>query len=307
MNFDKLDLQLLETINNMNGLPEGPVNIRRNGETVFRRSSPHILVQPHPSKSGLYIEVKPGTIDEIVHIPVLVTTEGLKDKVYNTFVIGENSRVTVMAGCGIHNDGSHDSVHEGNHEIIVKAGAHLKYMEKHYGQGQGSGKRVLTPSTSVILEKGASCEMELVQIRGVDDSVRSTVAHLQERTSLKIIERLLTHGDQVCESSIEVFIEGIQGNAQILSRSVAQDNSRQSFRASLVGAEECRGHVECDSIIMGNAKIKAVPQLVAENSEAVLTHEAAIGKIAGEQLIKLMSLGLSEKEAIDAIIEGFLR
>jgi Fe-S cluster assembly scaffold protein SufB len=198
------------------------------------------------------------------------------------------------------------SRHDGIHEIIVRQGARLKYAEKHYGEGTGQGKRLLNPTTRITIEKGASAELEMVQIKGVDDTLRVTEAHIAEKGSLKIIERLLTQGEQSAESDIKAIIEGEGGTAQVLSRSVAQEHSYQEFRAALIGHTACVGHVECDAIIMDNARIRSIPELLAENAEAVLTHEAAIGKIAGEQLIKLMSLGLTEKEAVDAILEGSL-
>jgi len=307
MNFNDLEFQLLEAVTNIQGLPSGAANIRRDGKAVLRQSSPNIIITSKIDNPGLNVEIKPGTKNESVHVPVILTQAGFKEKVYNTFIVGEEADITIIAGCGIHNDSHQESRHEGIHEIIVKTGAHLKYVEKHYGQGRGEGKRVFTPYTRVIVESGASCEMEMVQIRGVDDTVRNTTAHVGKSGILKIIERLLTEGEQFAESNIDIIIEGKNGAAQILSRSVAQDNSRQIFKATLNGKTECTGHVECDSIIMNNSQIRSVPELVAEDAGAVLTHEAAIGKIAGEQLIKLMSLGLTEKEAVDTIINGFLR
>jgi len=307
MNFNQLDMQLLNAVSDLRAVPAGPVNIRRNGEVIARNSSSNITVRSKEDKPGLVVEVKPGTANETVHVPVILTKAGFKDVVYNTFVIGENSDVSIIAGCGIHNDSHVDSGHEGIHEIIVKKGARVRYIEKHYGQGEGTGKRILNPSTVITVENGGSAELEMYQIKGVDDTFRSTTAYIQEAGNLKIVERLLTHGRQNAESDIRIYIEGKGGSAQILSRSVAKDTSTQIFRASLVGKTQCIGHVECDSIIMEDARIKSTPELIAEDSEAVLTHEAAIGKIAGEQLIKLMSLGLTEREAIDTILEGFLR
>ncbi|MDD3023252.1 MAG: SufD family Fe-S cluster assembly protein [Syntrophomonadaceae bacterium] len=307
MKFEQLDMNLLQTIADMKKFPTGALNIRRDGQAVLRQSSPNISITTNPENGGLIVDIKAGTKQETVHVPVILTKSGFKDKVYNTFIVGEDADVTIIAGCGIHNDSHADSSHNGIHEVIVKKGARLKYVEKHYGEGSGKGKRILNPTTIIKMESGAVAEMEMSQIKGVDDTLRSTVAYIKEKGNLKVVERLLTHDNQIAESDIEVHIEGIGGVAQILSRSVAQDSSSQVFKAALYGENECSGHVECDAIIMDCAKIRAIPQLVAENAEAVLTHEAAIGKIAGEQLIKLMSLGLSEKEAIDTILEGFLR
>ncbi|MEN6350467.1 MAG: SufD family Fe-S cluster assembly protein [Syntrophomonas sp.] len=307
MKFSHLDMNLLQTVADLNKLPQGAINIRRDGQAVLRQSSPNISIKTDPDTNGLLVEVKPGTRDETVHVPVILTKSGFKDKVYNTFIVGEDADVTIIAGCGIHNDSHADSSHDGIHQVIVKKGARMRYLEKHYGEGNGEGKRILNPTTIVRVESGGSAEMEMVQIKGVDDTIRSTVAHVEDKANLKIVERLMTHGEQRAESDIEINIEGRGGTAQILSRAVARDNSYQLFKANLVGKNECSGHVECDAIIMDRARIKSVPQLLAEDAEAVLTHEAAIGKIAGEQLIKLMSLGLTEQEAIDTILEGFLR
>ena len=240
-------------------------------------------------------------------MPVVLTQSGLNDKVYNTFIVGEDADVVIIAGCGIHNEAHANSRHDGIHDIIVKKGARLLYTEKHYGQGEGAGKRILNPTTVVTVEDGAYCEMELVQIKGVDDTIRNTEAVIHKKGNLRIVEKLLTQGDQNAVSDIKIVIEGKGGTAQVLSRSVAQEHSMQSFHAALTGKTECFGHVECDAIIMGNAVIRSIPELHAENAEAVLTHEAAIGKIAGEQLIKLMSLGLTEEEAVNTILDGFLK
>lgn len=307
MKLNDLDLNLLNTIASLKGVPAGALNIRKDGEAVIRHSSPNISILSLEGKPGIKVEIKPGTKDETVHIPVILTKSGFQDLVYNTFIVGEDSDVTIIAGCGIHNDSHADSSHQGIHEIIVKRGAHMKYTEKHYGEGQGSGKRILHPATIITVEEGASAELELVQIRGVDDTHRSSKATVHEKGSLKIVERLMTHSEQNASSEVDVIIAGKGGTAQILSRSVARDQSHQVFKASMVGKNECMGHVECDAIIMEDARIQAMPALAAEDSSAVLTHEAAIGKIAGEQLIKLMSLGLSEQEAVNTILEGFLR
>lgn len=307
MKLSKLDLELLDTIANLKDVPKGALNIRLNGKAVIRQSSPNISVGPNADGTGLLVEIKPGTKNETVHVPVVLTQSGLHDKVYNTFIVGENADATIIAGCGIHNESHAVSQHDGIHEIIVKAGAKLKYLEKHYGEGSEAGKRVLNPTTVITIEAGASAELEMIQIKGVDDTIRSTVAHVHEKGNLKIMERLLTQDDQKAESDITIYLEGNGGAAQVLSRAVAQGTSYQVFRAALIGQAASVGHVECDAILMDNARIRSIPEIQAENADAVLTHEAAIGKIAGEQLIKLMSLGLTEKEAIDTILEGFLR
>ncbi|MEQ8201413.1 MAG: SufD family Fe-S cluster assembly protein [Syntrophomonadaceae bacterium] len=307
MQLSKLDMDLLEAVADLKEVPPGALNIRLNGTPVIRHSSPNISVGPNQDGSGLLVEIKPGTQHETVHVPVVLTQPGLQEKVYNTFIVGENADATIIAGCGIHNSSHAESRHDGIHEIIVRTGAKLKYTEKHYGEGDEAGKRVLNPSAVITVEEGASAEMEMVQIKGVNDTVRSTVAHVHARGNLKITERLLTQGDQKAESDITIYLEGPGASAQVLSRAVAQGDSYQLFKAALVGRDACMGHVECDAILMDKARIRSVPEIQAEDADAVLTHEAAIGKIAGEQLIKLMSLGLSESEAVDTILEGFLR
>jgi Fe-S cluster assembly scaffold protein SufB len=306
MKFDNLSLDLLNSISDLTRVPDGAVNIRVDGEAVVRNSSPNVTITPREDGKGFVLEVRPGTA-EIIHVPVLITRAGIQETVYNNFLIGEDSEVTIIAGCGIHNPSHSDSQHDGVHEFLVKPGARLKYIEKHLGQGSGEGKRIMNPTTRITLQSGAAAEMEMTQIKGVDDTVRSTLAYIEDQASLKIVERLMTEGDQAAESDVQLNIVGKGGSGQIISRSVARGNSVQVFRASLVGQIECNGHVECDSIIMDKARISSIPQLEAEDSEAVLTHEAAIGKIAGEQLVKLMSLGLTEQEAVDVIIDGFLR
>jgi len=306
-NIGVIDKQLLNAISGLTKIPQGAFNIRKDGQAILRRSSPNIYVGPNAENNGLLVDIKPGTRNETVHVPVIVTQSGFHDKVYNTFIVGAGADITIIAGCGIHNESHSDSGHDGIHEIIVKKGARLKYIEKHYGEGKGLGKRILNPTTKIVLEAGATAEMEMVQIKGVDDTLRKTVADIGDKANLKIVERLMTHGDQKAVSDIKLNIEGKGASGQVLSRSVARDNSMQVFKAALVGKNECVGHVECDAILMDKARIQSIPELNAENTEAILTHEAAIGKIAGEQLVKLMSLGLTEKEAIDVILEGFLK
>lgn len=307
MNFSKLDMDLLNTIAELKGMPSGALNIRKDGQAVVRQSSSNISIIPLEEKPGIRVEIKPGTRGETVHIPVILTKSGLTDLVYNTFVVGADSDITIIAGCGIHNDSHADSSHQGIHEILVGKGARMKYVEKHYGEGSGQGKRILHPTTIITVEEGGHAELELVQIRGVDDTHRLSKASVKTGASLKFVERVMTHDEQKASSEIDVNIEGRGATAQVFSRSVAKDKSLQIFQAVLRGQTECMGHVECDAIIMDHARIQALPQLVAEDSNAVLTHEAAIGKIAGEQLIKLMSLGLNEAEAVNTILEGFLR
>ncbi len=307
MKLNAIENELLKNIADLHKIPSGAVNIRKNGEGIIRHSSANIEVRPKTDKPGIDVIIAPGTKNEAVHIPVLITMSGVVDVVYNTIIIGEGADVTVVAGCGIHNPGSKKSQHDGIHEIIVKKGAKIRYLEKHYGEGEGSGERVLNPQTLVIMEQDSMAEMELVQIKGVDSTVRDTKAKLAEGASLIITERLLTHQNQEAVSDMTIELNGRGSNAKVVSRSVAKDNSKQVFRPIVIARASSKGHVECDSIIMNQGKISSTPAITAEHPDAQLTHEAAIGRIAEEQLLKLMTLGLSEEEAEDVILRGFLQ
>ena len=288
-------------------MPEGAYNIRANGQSAGRRSTANIEITSKPEGNGIDIHIKPGTKRESVHIPVVLSESGLKETVYNDFYIGEDSDVVIVAGCGIHNCGTQDSQHDGVHRFFVGKNAKIRYVEKHYGEGDGEGKRILNPGTEVYMEENSVAEMEMVQIRGVDSTERVTTAELAAGAKLIVKERLMTHSSQSAVSVYKVNLNGAGANADVVSRSVARDNSYQKFDACIAGNAPCHGHTECDSIIMDQGRILAVPSLEANNTEAELIHEAAIGKIAGEQLIKLMTLGLTEAEAEEQIINGFLR
>ena len=272
-----------------------------------RSTTANIDITTKTDKPGIDIKIKPGTKHESVHIPVVVSASGLKEMVYNDFYIGEDSDVVIVAGCGIHNCGDQDSEHDGIHRFFIGKNAKVKYVEKHYGEGDGTGKRVLNPGTEVYMEENSQMEMEMVQIKGVDSTIRTNTAKLAAGARLVVRERLLTHGAQVAESIYEVELNGEGSSADVVSRSVAKGTSKQTFSASIAGNAKCSGHTECDAIIMDDAKILAVPGLEANDVDAALIHEAAIGKIAGEQLIKLMTLGLTEEEAENQIINGFLK
>lgn len=302
-----LQMQMLREVADLHKIPEGAYNIRSNSESAGRRSTENIEIISKTDVSGLDIKIKPGTKNESVHIPVIMTKSGLKETVYNDFYIGEGADVLIVAGCGIDNCGGQDSEHDGIHRFFVEKGAHVRYVEKHYGSGSGAGKRILNPVTEVYQDEDSSVEMEMVQIKGVDDTVRKTVATLKAGAKLVVRERLMTHDNQNAVSTYVVELNGNGSSADVVSRSVAKDNSYQKFDAKIIGNAECSGHTECDSIIMDNGKILAVPGLEANNVDASLVHEAAIGKIAGEQLVKLMTLGLTEQEAEEQIVNGFLR
>ena len=305
--IDQIQKRLLEEVADLHDVPEGAYNIRANGETAVRNTTANIDIVTKEDGSGIDIKVKPGTKKESIHIPVVLSKSGLKEVVYNDFYIGEDSDVFIVAGCGIDNCGNQDSEHDGMHRFFVGKNAKVKYVEKHYGGGDGLGKRILNPVTEVYMEEGSSMEMEMVQIKGVDSTDRKTVAELAAGAKMVVRERLMTHGQQTAISDYQVQLNGEGANADVVSRSVAKDESYQKFDSRIIGNAPCTGHTECDAIIMGNAKILAIPQLEANNIDAALIHEAAIGKSAGEQIIKLMTLGLTEEEAEEQIVNGFLR
>ena len=307
MALDEIQLRLLQEIADLHTVPEGAYNIRSNSALAGRNSTANIDIVSKEDGSGIDIHIKPGTKKESVHIPVVLSESGLKETVYNDFYIGEDSDVVIIAGCGIHNCGVQDSQHDGVHRFFVGKNAKIKYVEKHYGEGDGTGKRILNPVTEVTMEDGSSMEMEMVQIKGVDSTVRTTRATLAAGASLVVRERLMTHGSQRAESIYTTDLNGDGARADVVSRSVAKDQSYQKFDSRITGNAACTGHTECDAIIMDDARILAVPQLEANNIDAALIHEAAIGKIAGEQIIKLMTLGLTEQEAEEQIVNGFLK
>ena len=305
--MDAIQKRILMEVAGLESTPHGAYNIRANGKSAARSVTANIDIVSKEDGSGIDIYIKPGTVNESVHIPVVLSESGLKEVVYNDFHIGENCDVVIVAGCGIHNCGDQDSEHDGIHRFFVGENAKVKYVEKHYGEGEGRGKRILNPVTEVTMEAGSSMEMEMVQIKGVDNTDRVTRADLAAGASLVVRERLMTHGDQVAISSYFVNLNGEGASTDVVSRSVARDSSYQKFDSKITGNAACSGHTECDAIIMDEAKILAIPQLEANHIDSALIHEAAIGKIAGEQIIKLMTLGLTEGEAEEQIINGFLK
>ncbi len=307
MALDAIQKNILHEVADLDSIPQGAYNIRANGTSAGRNTTANIDIVSKEDKPGIDIIVKPGTKGESVHIPVVLSESGLKDMVYNDFYIGEDADVTIVAGCGIHNCGDQDSQHDGIHTFHVGKNARIKYVEKHYGEGDGKGARILNPVTNVYQEEGSYVEMEMVQIKGVDSTVRTNLAELKEGATLLIHEALMTHGDQKATSDYKVILDGEGSSADVVSRSVAKDDSEQIFEVAIEGNTACNGHAACDAIIMGNAHVVAIPKLDAKNVDAALIHEAAIGKIAGDQLIKLMSLGLTEEEAEEQIVAGFLR
>lgn len=295
--MDEIQKNLLLQVADLHEIPAGAYNIRSNGESAGRRSTEHIEIVPKEDKPGIDIYIKPGTKKESVHIPVIMSQTGIKELVYNDFHIGEDCDVTIIAGCGIHNGGKETSEHSGIHTFYVGKNAKVKYVEKHYGSGEGTGERVMNPETVVNLDEDSYMEMETAQIKGIDSTVRVTKAKLGDRAQFIVKEKLMTHGKQSAETKFYVDLDGDDSSTNVISRSVAKDESQQTFYSQINGNNKCAGHSECDAIIMDKSIVRAIPEITANHVDASLIHEAAIGKIAGEQLIKLMTLGLTEAEA----------
>jgi len=305
--MDNIDKELLKTISNFSANIQGAYNIRKNGAGVERKVTENVNIVTKTDVSGIDIIVKENTKKENVHIPVIITKSGLTDVVYNDFYIGANAEVEIIAGCGIHNDNCDTSEHDGIHRFYLEENAKVVYIEKHYGEGKGTGKKILNPVTEVYLKSGATMEMNTIQISGVDDAKRITKGVLENDTSLIITEKIMTENIQCAETEFNVELNGDNSSTHVVSRSFATESSNQKFVSKVIGNAKCFAHVECDAIIKDNGKVIAIPQIIANNVNANLIHEATIGKIAGEQLIKLMTLGLSKKEAEKEIINGFLQ
>lgn len=305
--MDQIQKNLLQQVAGIHEIPEGAYSLRINGAMYAKNSSANIEIVKKEDKPGIDIYVKPHTRGESVHIPVLLSQSGIKELVYNDFHIGEDCDVTIVAGCGIHNDGNDTSVHSGIHAFYLDKGAKVKYIEKHYGEGDGNGERLMNPTTIVHLAENAYMEMETAQIKGIDSTNRLTQGYLGNKATLIIHEKIMTHGKQYAKTQFEVELNGTDCGTHVVSRSVAKDSSKQEFLSKINGNAKCSGHTECDAIIMDQASVCAIPEIIANHVDASLIHEAAIGKIAGEQLVKLMTLGLTEKEAEEQIISGFLK
>lgn len=305
--MDEIQKNLLEQVAGLHEIPAGAYNIRANGESAGRSTTAHIDIVTKTDKQGIDIIIKPGTKKESVHIPVVLSQSGLTEMVYNDFHVGDDCDVTIIAGCGIHNSGDSDSRHDGLHSFYIGRNSHVKYVEKHYGSGDGNGNRIMNPQTQVEVGENSFMEMETVQIKGVDSTKRFTGAKLATGARIVVTEKLMTHGHQTAETSFQVDLDGEDSSANIISRSVAREDSYQVFYSKINGNNRCKGHSECDGIIMDNAKISAIPEITAHHLDAELIHEAAIGKIAGEQITKLMTLGLTAAEAEAQIVNGFLK
>ena len=305
--MNKTDEKLLNNILDNNPYEANSYNIRKNGKSIDRKINPYVNIISKEDGLGIDIYVKENTLLQIIDIPVIITESGLKDVVYNDFHIGKNSNIVIVAGCGIHNNFSHDSVHDGIHRFYLEENSKVKYIEKHYGSGVGTGKKILNPVTEIIMQKGSSMTMDSIQLKGVDSTFRTTKATLYADTTLIINEKILTNNSQYAKTDFLVNLEGTNASCHVTSRSVAIDNSYQEFTSNIIGNAKSFAHVECDAIIQDKASVKAIPEIYANFVDANLIHEAAIGKIAGAQLMKLMSLGLTEKEAEETIIKGFLK
>ena len=306
--IDITDKNLLDTISDFSLKPEDAAfNIRKNGQGLDRRSTEHVHIISKTDKPGIDIKIMPGTKKETVFIPVIITETGVADTVYNDFFVGEDADVTIIAGCGIHNSGCEEARHDGVHRFFIGKNARVKYIEKHYGEGDGTGGKVMNPVTEVFLGENAVCEMETAQIKGIDNTLRETNAFLEAGAKFNVTERLMTHGAQIAKSNMRVELNGKNASSQIISRSVAKDTSQQVFNPVAVGNAAGRAHVQCDSIIMDHAKIRSIPEIAANDADAQIIHEAAIGRINNDQLLKLMTFGMTEEEAEAVIIEGFLK
>ncbi len=305
--IDEIQKNLLREVADLDSLPVGAYNIRANGASAARSTTANIDIVTKEDGKGIDIYIKPFTKNESIHIPVIISESGLTEVVYNDFHIGEGANVTIIAGCGIHNCGDQKSAHDGVHSFYLEKNARVRYVEKHYGSGDGTGGAVMNPTTVVELGEGAYLEMETTQIKGIDSTSRTTRAKVAADATLIVKEKIMTHGTQFAETDFTVDLYGENSHTNVVSRSVAKDSSRQIFRSNILGNAKCHGHTECDAIIMDDAKVSAIPEIEANHIDASLIHEAAIGKIAGEQLAKLMTLGLDEKEAEEQIISGFLK
>ena len=305
--MDTISKNLLAEIADIHGVPEGAYNIRANGKLQSRNTTANIDIVTKMDKPGIDIIIAPNTKNESVHIPVIISESGLTDLVYNDFYIGEGADVVIVAGCGIHNCGDQESGHDGIHTFHVGKNAKVKYIEKHYGEADGSGENIMNPTTIVEMDEDSYLEMETTQIKGIDSTSRVTKGRLADRATFIVKEKIMTHGTQYASTDFDVQLDGVDSSTNVISRSVARGKSKQKFLAAISGNNKCAGHSECDAILMDEAIVTAIPELTAANVDASLVHEAAIGKIAGEQLIKLMTLGLTEEEAEEEIVNGFLK
>ncbi len=306
MTLDEITQKILKQIDEKGFEQSGAFNLRHNGISLCHGDSQHIKIKKKEDKPGIDVYIDGDTKGEQVHIPVVVDASGMTDVVYNDFYIARGADVTIIAGCGIHNSGCNESRHDGIHSFHVSDGANVRYEEKHYGEGEGTGARVLNPVTNIYMEENAVFTLDTAQIKGVDSTERETNISIGKGSKLYVVEKLMTHDDQMAVSNMEVQLNGEGSSAQIISRSVAKDSSKQVFHPKAVGNAGCHAHVQCDSIIMGHAQVSSIPEINARHLDAAIIHEAAIGRINDEQLIKLRTMGMTEEEAESVIIDNFL-
>ena len=298
--MNKITEMLLKILTGFKEEFVGAYNIRENGRCAARQSSPNIRIAVKTDEPGLDIHIDSRACGVTVYIPACVTQGGVDDLVYNDFYVDAGADVTIVAGCGVHTDGAEDAAHNGIHRFFLENGSRVIYREKHVGTGNGSGLKRIDPVTFAVLGPGSALEMDTVQLGGVDRTVRTTSARLTIR------ERIQTDGRDTARTDFTVSMDGDGSAVNLISRSVARGSSRQTYRSKLIGNCRCSGHSECDAILMDRGRVDAFPELIAGCRDASLIHEAAIGRIAGEQIVKLRTLGLSEGEAERRIIEGFL-
>lgn len=306
MILDNITQKVLDIIDDAGFKQEGAYNLRYNGTALCHGDTENIRIKRKEDKQGIDVYISAEAQGEQVHIPVVVAASGMMDEVYNDFYISAGADVTIIAGCGIHNSGCNDTRHDGIHTFHVGQGANVKYEEKHYGEGEGTGARILNPVTRIIMEDHSVFTLETTQIEGVDSTKRETDIVMGADTKLFVTEKLMTHGKQTAISNIDVTLNDTDSSAQIISRSVAKEESVQTFHPRAIGNAKCHAHIQCDSIIMEKAKVASIPEIDANHLDAAIIHEAAIGRINSDQLIKLRTMGLTEEEAEGVIVEAFL-
>ena len=282
------------------------MNIREDAQTCQRRNSENVIITGLKDNTGLKIHVLSSAKGEEVFIPAIVTKSNITDEVRNDFYIDSGAEVIIQAGCALHTDGNGESTHNGNHHFYIGEGAKVTYNEKHFGEGTNA-KKTISPSNVIVLEKNAYLKMDTIQTDGVSYTNRTTKATVKAGARLEINERIQTQNDQQSISNIDIDAIGDGASIDIVSRSVAKDDSVQTLKTNITANSVCTGHSECDTILVGNGKATSIPALVANNPKASLVHEAAIGRISQQQIEKLQTLGLDEEEAEHYIIKGFLR
>lgn len=306
--MNEIEKKILEEVSSLHAVPRsGAHNIRLNGKLVSRGVTEGINILSKKDKDGIDVFIKRGTKNESVHIPVIVSFNGVKDKVYNDFYVEDDVDVLIVAGCGVNCNGSSASGHNGIHTFHIGKNSKVRYVEKHVGLGDNEAKRELDPVTDIILGENSVLIMETSQLGGVTKSIRTTNATLARGAKLIIKESLLTDERDRVKTMFNVNLEGENSKVEVVSRSVAKEKSRQEFVSNIIGKNKCFGHVECDGIISEKGIISSTPKIVAKHKDAMLVHEAAIGKIGEGQIEKLMTLGLDKEEAEREIISGFLR